>query len=222
MDGVILSARATILMAFRTLPLILITFIGFLAAGLGNLGLFVLFIGQSVLIPIVTAFVHLFVAKVAGTNDNRFFINTSEKGVLVPGSVYSAPRMNVAPSYWMIHVHFLLAYLFSNAAAVNALPEDSTIDPILLSNRKSKSKMIMICTIFIAMALSALKYQTNTETVYGIGISLGLGSILGYAWYKFAASCGARAADVFGIVQQVIPSSAKDDKPMTCVYAPKP
>lgn len=222
MDGVILSVRATLLMAFRTLPLILISFIAFLAAGLGNLGLFVLFIGQSLLIPIVTAIVHLFVTKVAGTNDDKFFINASEKALLVPGSIYSSPRINVAPSYWMVHVHFLLAYLFSNAAAVNALPEDSTIDPILLANRKSKSKTIMISTIFIALALSVLKYKTNTETIYGIGIAFGLGSILGYAWYKFAASCGARAADVFGIVQQVVPASAKDDKPMTCVYAPKP
>jgi hypothetical protein len=222
MDGVILSVRATLLMAFRTLPIILISFIAFLAAGLGNLGLFVLFIGQSVLIPIVTTIVHALVTKVAGTNDNRFFINSSEKALLIPGSVYSSPRMNVAPSYWMVHVHFLLAYLFTNAAAVNALPEDSTIDPILLANRKSKSKTIMISTIFIALALSILKYKTNTETIYGIGIAFGLGSILGYAWYNFAASCGARAADVFGIVQQVVPSSAKNDKPMTCVYAPKP
>jgi hypothetical protein len=222
MDGAILSVRATLLMAFRTLPLILITFIGFLAAGLGNLGLFVLFIGQAVLIPAVTALLHAFVAKAVPINDNKFFINSSEKALLVPGSVYSSPRINVVPSYWMIHIHFLLAYLFSNAAAVNALPEDSTIDPILLSNRKSKSNMIMISTIFIALALSVLKYQTNTETVYGIGVSFAVGASLGYAWYKFAASCGARAADIFGIVQQVVPSSAKEDKPMTCVYAPKP
>jgi hypothetical protein len=166
--------------------------------------------------------VHVIVGRIAGTDDNRFFINTSEKGVLVPGSVYSSPRMIVAPSYWMIHIHFLLSYLLTNAAAVNALPADATIDPILLSNRKSKAKMIMISTMFIALVLSILKYRTNTETIYGIGISLAVGTTLGYAWYKFAASCGARAADMFGIVQQVIPSSAKDDKPMTCVYAPKP
>ena len=222
MDGVILSVRATLLIAFRTLPLILISFIGFLAAGLGNLGLFILFIGQSLIIPIATVLIHAVIGKIVPTNDNNFYINASEKAVLVPGSAYSQPRIIVAPSHWMIHMYFLLTYIFTNASAIKGLPEDSTIDPILLSNRKSKANTIMISTTFIALALTMLKFQTNTETLYGIGIAFALGTTLGYAWYQFAASCGARAADIFGIVQQVIPSSAKDDKPMTCVYAPKP
>jgi hypothetical protein len=80
----------------------------------------------------------------------------------------------------------------------------------------------MISTLFIGLLLPIMKYRTNTETIAGIIMAILLGTVFGYAWYKLAASCGARAADVFGIVQQVIPSSAKDDKPMTCVYAPKP
>ncbi len=222
MDGVILSVRSTLLMAFRTLPLILISLIGFLAAGLGNIGLFILFIGQAVILPIVIAIVHFFVRRVVETSDDKFFKNVSEVGLLVPGSTYSEARMNVTPSYWMTQMIFLLSYIYSNASAIKNLPDDPKADPILTSNRKSKANTVMISTLFISLLLPIMKYRTNTETIAGIIMAILLGTVFGYAWYKLAASCGARAADVFGIVQQVIPSSAKDDKPMTCVYAPKP
>ena len=222
MDGVILSVRTTLLMAFRSLPLILISFIGFLAAGLGNLGLFILFIGQALFLPILIAIVHLIVKRAVPTNNNMFYVDNSEKAVLLPGSVITEPRLVVAPSYWLAHIWSLLTYIYTNASAIKNLPKDPKIDPILVSNRISKANMVIISTIFIALTLTLLKFRTHTETLPGIGVAIAMGTIFGYAWYNFAASCGARAADVFGIVQQVIPSSAKDEKPMTCVYAPKP
>jgi hypothetical protein len=209
-------------MAFRTFPLIIISFIAFLAMGLGNLGLFVLFIGQAIILPLATVLMHMGVEAVEKTDRTLYHVQSSHVSLLVPTSIYEPGHVNVTPSYWMAQVIFLFSYIITNAVSVLNLPDDKKIDPILISNRKSRAKTIIITSIFFAFVLTYLRYNTHTETVRGIGAAYVLGGLLGYGWYQFAASCGVAAADVFGIAQQVIPSSAKADAPMTCVYAPKP
>lgn len=222
MESVFLTIRTTILMALRTLPIILISFIGFLAAGLGNMALFILFVGHVIFVPIATLLSQTIFSKILGNDSDLITIPHTDKAFLVPSSVAMSLRINVAPSYWMAHIIFFLSYILANAFTIFNLPENPKIDAILISNRKSKARMIIISTIFFAMVFSFFKISTRTETLPGLIIGILLGGILGYSWYKFGESLGTRAADIFGIVQQTIPSSASNEKPMTCVYAPKP
>lgn len=223
MESVFLTIRTTILMALRTLPIILISFIGFLAAGLGNLGLFILFMGHVIIVPIATILSQKIFSKIFGNDSDIISIPHTEKAFLIPGNNrLESLNINVAPSYWMAHIIFFLSYILTNATAVFNLPVDSKADAILVSNRKSKARMVIISTIFFAIVFSVFKMSTGTETFAGLFIGILLGGILGFSWYKFGESCGIRAVDVFGVVQQTIPSSATNEKPMTCVYAPKP
>ena len=222
MESVFLTIRTTILMALRTLPIILISFIGFLAAGLGNMGLFILFVGHVVLVPIATLISQTIFSKILGNQSDLITIPHTDKAFLVPSSPAVSLRINVAPSYWMAHIIFFLSYICTSANAIFNLPEDSKSDAILISNRKSKARMIIITTIFFAIVFSFFKITTGTETLAGLFIGILLGGILGFTWYKFGESSGTRAADIFGIIQHTIPSSASNEKPMTCVYAPKP
>jgi hypothetical protein len=122
----------------------------------------------------------------------------------------------------MMHVLFFATYMVSNAMAILSLPVDSKLDPIIVSNRKSKAKTIIAVIVGMTALVSILRYTTKTETPAGILVAVLAAWGLGYGWYELAAICGARAADVFGVMQQILPSSATADKPMTCVYAPKP
>ena len=219
MDGMLLSVRTTLIMAFRTLPIILISFIGFLAVGLGNFALFFLFIGHIVVVPIATIISQTIFSKI---NNKAFTVEASNKATFVPGALYSSPFISVAPSFWMAHVLFFMSYIIANAISILRLPANPKADKILVSSRTSKARTLIITNVCILIILCALKYQTNTETLPGIGVAVVLGGGLGYLWYLFAAVSGARAADIFGIAQQIIPSSANDETPMTCVYAPKP
>ena len=225
MNGVLQSIRTTILMAFRTLPLILVSFVGFLGLGLGNIGLFILFVGQVLIVPLATAIVQM-IAGIAqppiNANGSIFFVKSSNVGLLVPDSSFDSPFQNVAPSYWMAQVMFFAAYMLSNAVAILNIPVDSKLDPILVSNRKSKAMTIIVVISALTMMAALLRFTTHSETPQGIVLAILVGGGLGYGWYQFAAICGARAADVFGVIQQIIPPSATEDKPMTCVYAPKP
>ena len=201
----LLALRTTILMAFRTFPLIMISFIGFLAVGLGNLGLFFLFVGHAVVIPIATMIAHMLVPSEANDISNRFHVASNSVGQLVATAPYETAKQNVAPSYWMIHTIFLFSYIFSSIASIPA------------ENTTRRSTMIMITIPIITFALICMRYATHTETFWGMIIAILLGTSIGYGWHKFALLCGPAGADVFGFFQEIIPTN---EKPMTCVYAP--
>jgi hypothetical protein len=225
MNGILQSIRTTLLMAFRTLPLILVSFVGFLAMGLGNMGLFILFVGQVLIVPITTMLLQGITGMLlppSGVDGSAFFVRSSNVGLIVPDSSFDSPFQNVAPSFWMMHVLFFATYMVSNAIAILYLPVDSKLDPIIVSNRKSKAKTIIAVIVGMTALVTILRFTTNTETPAGIMLAILAACGLGYGWYELAAMCGARAADVFGVMQQILPSSATADKPMTCVYAPKP
>jgi len=225
MNGLLQSIRTTLLMAFRTLPLILVSFVGFLALGLGNMGLFILFVGQVLIVPIATVLLQTITGMIlppTGVNGSPFFVRSSNVGLIVPDSSFNSPFQNVAPSFWMMQVFFFANYMASNAIAILYLPVDSKLDPIVVSNRMSKAKTIIAVIVGLTALVAILRFTTNTETPAGVLLAVLAGWGLGYGWYQLAATCGARAADVFGVMQQIIPSSAKSEKPMTCVYAPKP
>ena len=212
-------------MAFRALPILLISFTAFLAIGLGNLGLFILFFGQAVLVPIVTELTHYVTAKAfpQGGMGTSAFIAGSDVVQLVPSLSSRAPT-NIMPSYWMEHVLFFLGYLLANGVAILTLPAEDQkgLSEYLVENRKAKAKAVITVTVLAAVVLAGLRMSlTGAETYRGIAVAVVTGGALGYGWYQFAALCGARHADVFGVVPTILPASAKDEKPMTCVYAPK-
>jgi len=212
-------------MAFRTLPLILVSFVGFLAMGLGNMGLFILFVGQVLIVPLATVLLQTITGMIlppTNANGSVFFVKSSNVGLIVPDSSFDSPFQNVAPSFWMMQIMFFSYYMLSNAVAILYLPVDAKLDPILVSNRMSKAKTIIAVVASLTIFASVMRLMSHTETPVGVLLASFAGWGLGYGWYQLAAICGARAADVFGVMQQIIPSSATADKPMTCVYAPKP
>ena len=227
--GILHTVRNTIIAAFNAFPLIMISFIGFLSVGLGNLGLFVLFIGHAFLVPIAVMISHAFFDRIEQVSSHagplKFHIEKSDnsKVFIVPSSIVPETYINVAPSYWMAHTLFMFGYMLANTVSILNLPKNAKLDPILVANRTSRARTVIITTLFFTILLTILRYRSHTETLPGIAVAFVVGGLLGYGWYQFAVTCGVRGADVFGIAQQVvIPSTAKDERPMTCVYSAKP
>jgi len=218
---VLQTVRTTLALAFQSFPLLMSSFIGFLAIGLGNLGLFILFMGQAVIVPLVTAIAQSISERLPDPN-NLYHVKSSQASQLVPLHPFSGPTQNVTPSYWMMQVSFLFFYILANAVSIYMLPVDSKLPAVFTENRKSTAITIMVTTFFWLGLILWLRTMTHTEHLTGILVAIGLGCPLGFGWYQFAAICGARSADVFGIVQQILPASALETTPMTCVYAPTP
>jgi hypothetical protein len=220
MEGILKSTRTGILMALRTLPLILISFIGFMAAGLANAGLLILFIGQIAVLPLAVYISQYIFSRMGDPAISPFYVKTTNVSLLVPSSGYAEMYINVAPSYWMAQIWFFFAYTFTNAMEIWKLPEDKRLDKTLIANRKTKAIMIMGAILVTVIGLSLFRFSTGAETPMGMLIALVLGSSLGYGWYMFALNCGVAASDVFGMVQQIIPFT-DTEQVMTCVYNPR-
>lgn len=215
------TVRTTILLAFKALPLLLISFIGFLAFGLGNISLFMLFIGHALAVPITTELLHF------GTKSRGELVVANDVATLVPlsptsGTSYNTP-VNVLPSYWMAHISFFFGYILMNAISIYLMaPEKRAADWMIIS-RKTRAVTLIVSTVVLFLLIAFLRfYLTGMETAAGISLAMVVLGGVGVGWYKLAEVCGATASDVFGIAQKMVTQGTGDKKPVTCVYAPKP
>jgi hypothetical protein len=212
------AIRSTLLAGFKQLPLLLIGFVGLLGIGLGNLGLFMLFLGHTILVPIGVYSLQALTRLAFGEGNPIAFVRASDVGQLVPSAVSVDYYQNVTPGFWLTHIWFFFGYLFYNALQVYQLEKDPKADPARYNNRLSRAVLIMTITTIGAVAMTVLRSMMGTETVLGTFVSAGVGFGLSVGAYEVAALCGARVADIFGVAQQMLPASATQKAPMTCVY----
>lgn len=209
--------RTNIVKGFESFPLLIGSFIGFIAIGLGNMGLFLLFIGQFVLVPIAVLAMNS-LAKTAGTT------NISEIG-LESGVDYTSNTRglfsNISsysfPSYWMGQLWFLVGYILSNAVDLHNQEIPSGTEDWRKVARKSKTGTLIATIVIIGVAFTVLRYMSSgKENLTGIIIGILFGAI-GSAWYFLAKICGARMSDIFGISSQML-NGGKSNKIMACSY----
>ncbi len=188
---------------FIGLPLILASLMLFLGIGLGNKGMLWLFLGQGLIVPVAVFLIQLIsfpfpFAKVRASDLTQF----------VPSDGTPMGEVNVFPSYWSTQVVFFLTYVYMNAKAVYDMPVvDETIgQKWRVENRMARSLMSMIVVVLFGVLIIGARYfLTGTETFLGIIASIAIGIGLGVGWFKVAGEAGARNADIFGVVQQMVP-----------------
>jgi hypothetical protein len=223
--SVLAAVRKTILLAFASLPLLLISFVGFLAIGLGNMSLFLLFIGHAILVPAITLFIHSFITKSSGV-----LVTPNDAASLVPlmtstGQQYKP--MNTRPTYWMAHMAFFFGYLITNAILIiSAPPPDvsklgqeskDTISAKIQARVQKASMILTVLLILYAIICYLRAYTSGTENAVGIFLAQ-LFLVVGGLWYWVASVCGASNSDIYGIAMQMMSSSSAQDKPKMCVY----
>jgi hypothetical protein len=202
-------------------PLIMICLIGFLSISVLNVGTIFLFVGQVIIVPILTLVIRIFTSFLPGTH-----VPPSDVGLLVPSikDALATSSFNVAPSFWVAHVTFLCSYVFTNAYTVYVV--DTKSGPAVsapkwkLENRRARSLMIMITSVALLIALILSRFlMTGAETVFGIIIALCAFIPAGYFWYQNAIRNGSQNGDIFGIIQQIIPSMENDANASLCIKA---
>jgi hypothetical protein len=225
---ILAEIRSTLLLAFRYLPLLLISFIGFLAIGLGNTALFILFFGHALIVPLVTGLLHMLFST-----SNLMSINdVSQLVPLLPSTGESAiGTANIYPTYWMAHISFFFGYLITNAAKILTAETDLRIlnnatsraaVELKIQARKQKAGVLIASLFFFYFLLCFIRYYaTGAEHIFGMMISLPLFGIA-IGWYYFAEACGATNSDIFGIAMQMMSADTAQDKPKACVYTGTP
>ena len=217
---ILAQTRGILILAFKALPLLLISFIAFLAVGLGNLSLFMLSVGHATIVPICTEVLHMIFAT------SGSLISPNDISQLVPlmptsGSSYRLP-VSVMPSYWMAHISFFFGYILMNAISIYNIEPDKRAADWMVVSRQTRAATLIATSVILLLVLSTLRfYLTGAESLGGIFLAISVLGGLGAVWYYIASLCGARNSDIFGVAQQIISQDSSNDKPMTCVYAPK-
>lgn len=129
--------------------------------------------------------------------------------------------IGVAPSYWSAQITFFFVFLMTNAMVLYNKPPTEGADPAKVANRKAQTLTAFLISFALFVALIVLRYTTTgCETIVGTALGILIVAPIANGWYHLAALCGARDADVFGILQKILPQNMKDEPPMTCVYSP--
>jgi hypothetical protein len=218
--SIVQTVKGILYGGFVSLPMVLIGIVVFLATTLGNLGLIMLTLGHVFLVPFIVFFANL-LHEYFFKDSPYFKVPSSDIGQLVPSAVLTTSQTFVGPSYWMAHVTFFFTFLLTNAAKLYSKESPANADPNKVENRKAQTLTAMVLTVVTFVLVAGVRYFfTGTETAVGILFALLLIAPVGYGWYELATVCGARDADIFGILQKILPPEFKDEPPMTCVYSP--
>jgi hypothetical protein len=211
---VFIRMRAGLLVGFLALPIILIGFTAFQALTLGNIGLFVLFLGQITIVP---AFQMLFQSFLNKTNPKP----ASDLNLLVPSTANTA-IVGANPSWWLAHVSFYFGYLITNASWIVNMAPASGASEATVKARKSRAITILVILCTLAVGLLYLRWQTGSEDALSLIVGVVPFAAMSVGWFWFAKQCGARDADVFSIITQIVPEQAQGSNAvMSCVYSPK-
>jgi hypothetical protein len=199
------------MVAFMGLPMMILGFTFFLGFGLGNVGLILLFLGQITVAPAATYLLQFLLQGVSRL-PNYDVCN------LVPSAAARGGMVPVAPTFWMAQFLFFIGYLLENAYSLYTQVADPEASEVKVQNRKEQALTAIIVTSLIAVVIVALRYKlTGCESFVGILVASLTLLPLGVGWYQFAASCGIRSADVFGISAKILPIGATAPPPQVCV-----
>jgi hypothetical protein len=218
--SIVQTVKGILYGGFVSLPMVLIGIVLFLATTLGNLGLIMLTIGHVFIVPFIVFFSNL-LHEYFFKDSPYFKVPSTDLCQLVPSAPLTTSQTFVGPSYWMAHVTFFFAFLITNAAKLYEKEAPSNADPNKVENRKAQTMTAIILSVVTFVLLAGVRYFfSGCETAVGILFALLLIAPVGYGWYELATICGARDADIFGILQKILPPEFKDETPMTCVYSP--
>ena len=230
--SILATLRTSLLLGFKSLPLLLIGFIMFLAFGLGNMSLFVLLSGHIFIVPIITEIFHYCSAG----SPNIALLVSNDISQLVPTPLGSPQTpVNVFPSYWMAHISFFFGYLLSNAVSMYRQEPDlqliqgassdavkASISTKIAARKEKALTLIISTTVFFILIAILRMIVTGAETFAGVSIAIIFLGMAGGAWYIIAELLGVTNSDVFGIAMQMMSPDSAATKPKTCVYTGRP
>jgi hypothetical protein len=217
------TLRSLLTESFLFLPFVLAGWSFFMGMVQGNVALLVLFLGQAIAVPLLSSTLNKilqFLSKQTGLfNTTAITILDTDVCQLFPTATPGTDFVDAAPTAWLAQVVFFFSFLMSNAAALYSRKEREGADPEKVTRRKTQALFSLILSSLALFALLFIRaFYTGCETLPGALIGATVLGSFGYGWYKLAEACSARDADIFGIVQGIMPQEAQIEPPMTCVY----
>lgn len=223
MSGIAQTLRGMLEGSFRSLPVLIFGWALFVGSTTGSIGLLILALGHAVIAPLATWILHTLASLTGDFGKANFMVPASTTCNILPGSaVLPGDQVYSIPSYWLAHVAFFFGFLISNAVSVGNMPAAETAPADKVERRKSQAELVKYIAIGIFLLFLFVRMRImKCETWPGLILGTIVFYFIGNGWFEFAKACSARDSDVFGIVQGMLPPSAMEEPPMTCVFTGK-
>jgi len=225
--GIISDLHVFLYGGMRTLPITLAGAMLILGLFTANYAMMFFLAGFLIVTPIAAGILNTIADFLVAKFDFDFLKSKTADicKVVIPYSTMTNPSKveNTAllctTSYAMIC--FFLGYMMTNAVALYNRPVDDGADPTKVSNRTSHAVLAIASIIVFGLITIGFRVYAGCEPTTGIVLGLLLFGGLGLGWYNMLSKPSAgRLADLFGISNRILPSSATSDKPIACIVDP--
>lgn len=151
----------------------------------------------------------------------------------------ASPRSKMIVSPWLAGVSFFIGYILTNAVKLynrqpaatsfnvtadpNQMNEEVGTDTLETRTMRRTTQSILAITMIMLFAISILYYRTSCEPLPVMVLTVVLFGFLGNgAYYLLGSAYKERVADLFGMVNRLLPPSAIANQPIACVSVPSP
>lgn len=199
----------------------------------GSMAHALLALGLIVVVPLYTIGLQLLIPAVLayfGVNPIIWNRSTDDScSIIKPPAKLSAYETlnksdNSVPSFWLTSIGFFIGYAVSNAADSLMTPSAATAESENVEKRKTQAIYVIVSTVLFFVAVLFIRFRA-ARGCEGSSLSAGvlsfltasLAAVIGYAMYGGSRKCGARTSDLFGILSQILPTSATTPNPVVCM-----
>lgn len=222
--GIISDLHVFLYGGMRTLPITLAGTMVILGLFTANYAMMFFLVGFMIATPSLSAVLNAIIdAAATAFNIDWFRTKTSDVcNVVIPYSTLDKPSKVVdvntlcPTSYAMIC--FFLGYILTNAVELYRRGTDPKADAAKVSKRKSHAILSIMSILVFTIIVIVFRMNSKCESTLGLIIGAPLFGALGYGWYTMLSkSNDGRLADLFGISNRILPSSATTlDGPVAC------
>jgi len=233
-SGIITGMKEYIYRGMQQLPIVLASTSLLFTVTTGSIAHLNLFLGLSVLMPLYTFMLQTifsFLVPLISTDTISWKRATGDTCDLVGAlrdkkitlDQFTKSDSIATPSYWITSLGFFFGYAASNIVDMFKHPSSDGASDVNKERRHSHSMFIAIniSVFFLIIFATRLWFMRGCDGLGALGliisyVSAFIASLLGYTTYDFSKQCGARSTDLFGVLSQLLPSSAGASNPIVC------
>lgn len=218
--GIISDLHVFLYGGMRTLPLTLAGTMIIVGLFTANYAMMFCLVGLIIVTPILAWVMNMGADALGAMGIKLFAVKSSDVcSLIIPYSTLQNPSKVEDISIFCTTSHamvsFFIGYILTNAVRLYATPPPDQADPIKVSNRKSHAVMAIASIVVFALIAIGFRSYTGCEPTLGLILGTLLFGGLGVGWYyALGQPMEGRLADIFGIANRIIPSSATS---MACV-----
>jgi len=226
--GILSDIRVFFYGGMSTLPLTIAGTLLILGLFTANYAILFFLMGYLVIVPSMATLLNLAVDTLAGES-NPFRISSGDVCKLaMPFTTLkqnAPPKETVVCSVSTAMISFFLGYVMTNAVKLYQRDSDANADPEKVSNRKTYALVSIVCISVFALYAVYSRMSMGCDSPWMGGLfsylCMALFGAAGYGWYIALSSSAAkdRLADVFGVSNRILSTSATADVPQACFTA---